>query len=147
MTFWFQTAAVLLAGSLAFLVIRHAPYFWKAMALVVFSATVAVAYLSYEELLGRPKPVQFEWLISLDKAHVAASLAIEGQAIYLWLLTQDAPAPRAYMIPWSEKAAKELQKANERTKRNHGQTGMRKVDGEWRFYSQPPPPLPPKAIP
>ena len=74
----------------------------------------------------------------------------EGEAIYLWLRMQDIAEPRAYVLPWSIEAAKQLHRAQGEAEKVGAAVLMRGpfIDGdeggEQMFYAQPQKPLPPK---
>jgi hypothetical protein len=87
----------------------------RAIPLVVVALAALVlglAYLAGTDLLGRPKPLRLATLErGADSAEVIAATFVEGEAIYLWLRLPGAPAPRAYVMPWSQSAAKALFRA------------------------------------
>jgi hypothetical protein len=93
--------------------------------------------------------VRLEWRQAAD-ADVLSARAIENQAIYVWLSFQDNAEPRAYVLPWSQRAAEQLQAAQQ-TAGEQG-TGIRVKlpfdsfadSDEHRFYAMPQMPLPPK---
>ena len=75
-----------------------------------------------------------------------SGVPVENEAIYLWLTMPGSPEPRAYVLPWSQSAAQQLQDA----------TGKAEADGTAvemampsetgldtrapMFYAQPQPP-------
>ncbi|MFQ5624344.1 MAG: hypothetical protein ACE5FS_13230 [Paracoccaceae bacterium] len=145
--FVFQVLAALATGGLALIAIRGTAGFpAKLAALALLAGIVGLGYTAFAELLGRPKPARFEWLASFgEEVPVIASLAVEDEAIYLWLqLPEDDGAPRGYRLPYSLENAKKLQQARREAERRHGTYSLRRNDGEWVFSAKPPPPLPPK---
>ncbi|MEI9401779.1 hypothetical protein [Mesorhizobium argentiipisi] len=84
-------------------------------------------------------------------AQVVGAVPIENEAIYVWLTTAGSPEPRAYVLPWSQQAAQQLQDA--RGKAEADGTGlemkMQAADAgldtrEPMFYARPHPALPAK---
>lgn len=111
------------------------------------------AYAGFLHLLSMPKPVGLEWWhASADEATVLASTLREGDGIYLWLHLNEAPEPRAYVLPWSRDLAEQLQSARREAEENDSQLQMRLPfepsldDGEPKFYALPQPALPPKDL-
>lgn len=120
-------------------------------AVVLAGLLMATAYAAYAELMGRPKPISLEWAArNATEATVVAADMREGEAIYLWLQLDEAPAPRAYALPWSLEAARELHQAQgeaaeEGTEvRMSGPFQETEEGGERMFYAEPQKPLPPK---
>ena len=118
----------------------------KVSALVAACLLLPVAWVAFVELLSRPKPVGLEWLQSQEATVLSSSFA-EGKGIYLWLRLDGADEPRAYVMPWDQHAAEELQEAS---RRGDGGVRMRLPfepsldDRAPRFYAMPQPALPPK---
>jgi hypothetical protein len=113
-------AAVVIALGLAILTVwsrrRLALRFLAVFAAALF---MPVAYGAMSELLSRPKPARLEWVrAQAEEAKVLAADMQENVAIYLWLRLPGESEPLAYVLPWSEEAAKQLQGA------------MRKAEGE-----------------
>ncbi len=106
-------AAVLLASALAAIAIWAPRRLWmKSVAVAVTALLSASAYASYAELLSKPKPVNLEWAQrNAGEATVLAASLKENVAIYLWLQFEGADSPRAYVLPWSQEAAEQLQQA------------------------------------
>ncbi len=145
-------AMVLVAAGLAAIAIRSQhPLVLRGTAVVLAGALMATSYGGFVELLGRPKPADLEWVArNTSEATVLASDMREGEAIYLWLQLDDIDEPRAYVLPWSLAAARQLHGAQGRAEENgtavRMRTPFRDVDdgGERMFYAAPQPPLPPK---
>ncbi len=147
---------VALAGGLVAIAIRgDKGVGLKAGALVLAAGLMATAYAGYGELLGRAKPVSQEWFArDAAEATVLASQMREGEAIFLWLRLEgdeENPAPRAYRLPWSEEAARELHKARRQAEAQGTELRMRApfkgdpTENEPVFHAAPPPRLPPKT--
>jgi len=138
-----------LLGALVFGVLPRARVWQQVLSVGLFLLLIAVVYGGGAELLGRPKPVRLEWRQAAD-ADVLGARAIENQAIYVWLSFQDNAEPRAYVLPWSQRAAEQLQTAQQ-TAGEQG-TGIKVKlpfgsladSDEHRFYAMPQMPLPPK---
>jgi hypothetical protein len=145
--------AVLAAAALAAIAIRAPHALWLRMGAVALSGVImATAYAGFAELLGRPKPVKLEWAAdNMDEAMVLAADLREGEAIYLWLQMDYLPEPRAYVLPWSMEAVRQLHRAQGQAEQNGTAVRMRKklVDGEEdverMFYAEPQRALPPKT--
>ena len=139
----------LLLGAFIFVILPHAGFARRTLSVGIFLALIAVVYVGASELLGRPKPFALEWR-DVAKAEVLSGVPVENEAIYLWLTMPGSPEPRAYVLPWSQSAAQQLQDA----------TGKAEADGTAvemampsetgldtrapMFYAQPQPPLPVK---
>lgn len=106
----FVLAAVLARVAIA----QPGPLWRKVVALVALALNVPVGIHATVELLGRPKPAALEWNDGvLDGATVVARELRENEAIYLWLVPEGESVPRAYALPWSVEAARELEDAME----------------------------------
>ena len=126
----------------------------KLGALITAAVFLPTAYFSLAEMLGRPKPVETEWLRgALAEATVLGSQMQEGKAIYLWLALEGTAEPRAYALPWSEKIARQLHGARRSAEASGTRVRMRlpfqdSLDRRDRvFYAAPQPPPPEKQTP
>lgn len=149
---YFFAAVALLAAALAALTLRarRRPLF-KVTALGLAMALMTVFYVSAADLLGRPKAVGIEYLRGrAEQATVVAAKLDEGRAIYVWLALEGASEPRAYVLPWDEKRAREMMKAKGEVEAKGGELRMRRpfdpdrLPTEPMFYPAPQPALPPK---
>ena len=105
------TTLVLIANA------RSRPFWLRVAALACAAALMALGYTGFVEFLGRAKPVSHEWARrGVEEATVLASNLSEGKAIYLWLKFDDSDGPKAYVLPWSKRAAKELRNAERQAK-------------------------------
>ncbi len=120
-------------------------------ALGLAALLMASSYGGFVELLGRPKPVSLEWIAQAEDVTVVGARKREDEAIYLWLEFETASAPRAYVIPWTQENAEQLQKAMRDAEAQGGEVRMRtpfakrQQTNEPVFYAQPqaaPPPKP-----
>jgi hypothetical protein len=123
-------------------------------AVMISVALIALVGASVAELLGRPKPVRLAWIEhDAAEADVLGARIAEGKAIYLWLGLPGADSPRAYVVPWDLRLAKELQQALENAARHGGQPRVRlPFEPSWerrepKFYALPQPKLPDKPHP
>lgn len=145
-------ALVVVAAALAAIAIRAPrPLALRAGAVALAGALMATGYAGFAELLGRPKPADLEWASrNASEATVLAAEMREGEAIYLWLQLEDVGEPRAYVLPWSTDAARQLHEAQGRAEDMGTEVRMRSPfydadeGGERMFYAAPQPPLPPK---
>ena len=149
---YFFAAFVLIAALLAGIAVwaQRSPAI-KTAALVLAGLLMAAGYAGLVDILGKPKPASMEWFKSASRdARVLGARLHEGKAIYLWLELDGGAAPRAYRLPWSRKAALELQRARRQAKAKGTALRMRAPFRPKRdrskpmFYADPPPPLPPK---
>jgi hypothetical protein len=136
-------------GAFVFLLLPRAKTRQRAALSVGFVLLVGIAYAGSVDLLSRPKPWRFEWR-DLGKAKVLAADMREGSAIYVWLQDGKTDEPRAYVLPWSQQTAQQLQGAM-RDAQNQGtevQMSQATEDGTDRrkpmFYALPQRPLPDK---
>ena len=125
----------------------------KLLALTLAFAFMPASYAAMVALLSMPKPTSFEWWLSkADEATVLGSSVKEGEAIYLWLQLDDAPEPRAYVLPWDKRLAEQLQAAAREAEDQQSGIRMRLPfeptldDREPKFYAMPQPALPPKEL-
>ena len=143
-----------LAAALAAITIWSPRALWiKVGALGVTTLFVPLTYLSMTELLSRPKPVALEWTRGLGEARVLGADLREGEAIFLWLRVPGTDDPRSYQLPWDQKLAEQLHKAQ----REAAQLGTdvraknlrRGPEGDEKpvFYARPQDALPPKHPP
>lgn len=157
---YFYGLLVLVAAGLAAIAIwsprAAAP---KCAALLLTALLMAGGYGALLEMLGRPKPMAVEWVADWaggsanqedSDATVVAMRLSEGEAIYLWLETKDAPVPRAYALPWSLEQAKQLNEAMREAEANGTKAQMRqgsrrdRATNEPLFYAEPQEALPNK---
>ena len=141
----------LVLGAFIFLVLPHSNVWQRFASALIFVILIGVVYGGSIELLSRPKPLRLEWRNPAE-AKVLGSSIQEGKAIYVWLQVGDSPEPRAYALPWSTKAAQQLQDATESGKRKG--TGVQvslpfqaagNATGERKFYAPPQQALPDKS--
>jgi hypothetical protein len=106
-------ASLGLATALAAIAIWSPRALWiKVCALALTALFVPITYASVVELLSRPKPVALEWSrANLAEAKVLGADLREGESIYLLLRVPEAQEPRFYMLPWDQKLAEQLTKA------------------------------------
>lgn len=141
----------LLLGVFIFAILPHAGLVRRTLSVGIFLALISVVYVGATELLGRPKPLTLEWR-DTAKAQVVGAVPIENEAIYVWLTTAGSTEPRAYVLPWSQQAAQQLQDAMgkaeadgtgvEMKMKGSGDAGL--DTREPMFYPRPQPALPTK---
>lgn len=99
------------------------------------------------EAHGLSRPAWTEWR-SVEDPVVLGVHFDEPRAIHVWLLADG--VPRAYMLPWSDRAAANAFEEMERAKQRRGKVRMRWGDDdretEQQFYQAPQPALPPKVV-
>lgn len=147
----FASSAALAAILAAITIWSHRKLWAKLSAVVATALFIPAIYLSYADLLSRPKPVSIEWWHQdASEATVVASRLREGEAIYLWIEMADSDEPRAYKLPWQQQMAKELYGAQREAQAMGTKVQMRLPfkDADRAldpvFYAQPQPPLPSK---
>jgi hypothetical protein len=124
----------------------------KAAAVMLAVLLIPLGYASLASLLSRPKPVALEWLQKqAPEATVLGSSLEEGVRIFVWLRMPGAAEPRAYVLPWNQKLAQQLQDAQREAEKNgSGEVRMRTpFEPSWdnrepKFYAAPQPAMPPK---
>lgn len=151
----FYAAAAALAAVLATIGIWAPRRAWiKVGAVAVAALFLPLGYLGLADLLGKPKP----WALELggqdmEEASVVSAVMREDVAIYVWLQIPGIAEPRAYALPWSEEAARELQAAQQKAEQDGNGVRMRMRfsatldDREPVFYARPREALPPKSVP
>ena len=123
-------------------------------AVLVAALFIPAAYASVSDLLSRPKPASIEWLHrNATEATVLSARIVEGKSIYLWLQLLGETEPRAYVLPYNEKTARQLHEAQNKAKRKGTKTRMKRPfakrhdDMKRQFYAAPQPPRPEKIAP
>ena len=131
----------------------HRKLWIKVAAVATTALFLPAAYLSYADLLSRPKPASLEWWHrDASQATVIGSQLREGENIYLWLQMEGTREPRAYELPWQEELARQLHGAQREAEGNGTEVRMRSPfnqqpgDQEPLFYAEPQPTLPPKQV-
>lgn len=150
---YLYAAVVVLAAGLAGIAIRAPRSLpMRASAVILAGFLMVTGYAALTELLGRPKPTTLEWARrAAPAATVLAAEMREGVAIWLWLRLDGEIEPRAFVLPWSMAAARQLHEATGEAKKQGTAVRMRGPfqaeleGGERQFYAAPQPPLPPKT--
>jgi hypothetical protein len=147
----FAASAALASVLAAISIWSHRKLWAKLSAVLATALFIPAIYLSYADLLSRPKPANLEWWHrSASEATVVGSRLREGEAIYVWIEIADTDEPRAYKLPWQQEMAKQLYGAQREAEANGTKVQMRlpfanRVESqEPLFYALPQPPLPPK---
>ena len=90
------------------------PQLW----VVIAALFIPAAYASVSDLLSRPKPASIEWFYrNASEATVISARIVEGKSIYLWPQLSGEAEPRAYVLPYDKKTAKQLHEARKSPKR------------------------------
>lgn len=153
-THWFVIGAalVLLLSSIAIWAPRSVKL--KVAALLSATLILPLGYVSLNDILSRPKPMQLETAHKqLQEVGVLSSLMKENEGIYLWLQLPNIEEPRSYKLPWSEDMAKQLHKAKQDAEASGTNVQMKKPfektvdDKDPVFYAAPQAALPPKEAP
>ncbi len=141
------TTLVLIANA------RFRPFRVRLAALACAAALMTLGYTGSVEILGRAKPVSSEWAKrAVEEATVLASNLREGKAIYLWLEFDDSDGPKAYVLPWSKQAAKQLRNAQQRAKSMGTRVRVKRPfekrleTSEPQFHAEARPALPEKTL-
>jgi hypothetical protein len=147
----FAASSTLAAVLAAISIWSHRKVLAKVAALVATALFIPTIYLSYGDLLSRPKPVGLEWFHrDASEATVVSARLRENEAIYLWIELPETNEPRAYRLPWIHELAKQLHGAQREAQAKGTKVQMRLPfkdqtdEQEPVFYAQPQPPLPPK---
>lgn len=147
--------AALLAVGLAILAVQAPGVLSRKLAALGLAlALLPMGYLAFSELLGRAKPMALEWWLSrAAEGTVLGSLLREDEGIHLWLLLDNADAPRAFVLPWDQALAEALHEALREAEQNGTGVRMRlPFERSWdsrepQFYALPQPVLPAKPPP
>lgn len=152
LTYHFIVLVVLAAGLAAVAISAPRPLWVRASSLGLAALFMVVSYASLANLLGQPKPLALEWRqAAIVEAEVLGASIREGEAIYVWIATEDRDEPQSYRLPWNRDHALSLQAA-QREAGEQGQ-GVRLQlpreggddEEELKFYAPPRPPRPAKA--
>lgn len=92
---------------------------FRGVSLIYLGVSVGLALYLYNQLLSQPRPISQEFFNSAEEAVVLATHPRSGEAIYLWLQLPGNPQPAYYVMPWSGRAAEELE-ISQREAREHG---------------------------
>jgi len=152
--FYLFAASAALAAILATISIWSHRKLWAKLSAVAATALfIPTIYLTYADLLSRPKPASIEWWHQgASEATVVASRLREDEAIYLWIEIPGSDEPRAYKLPWQQQMAKELYGAQREAEAMGTKVQMRlpfkdrKEALDAVFYAAPQPPLPSKQV-
>jgi len=126
----------------------------KVLCIVGLAGLLPITTAGFSDLMGRPKPTAIQHpAVSGNDVTVIASTMKEGVNIWLWVVSDDQEEPRAYALPWSEQAAKQLRAAESEGEREGTPVKMRQAElqepqeetDEPMFYAAPQMPLPPKT--
>jgi hypothetical protein len=145
-------AIVALSAGLTLIAVRGgASVGTRTGAVALFALLTVVGYGALIELMSRPKPASLGWVRThATTVKVAASQLRENEAIYLWLVFDEEPEPRAYKLPWSMEMARQLRDAERRAAQRQSEVRMKtpfaKNDAktEQVFHAPPRPAPPPK---
>jgi len=123
-------------------------------AVAVAALFIPAAYASVADLLSRPKPASIEWLHrNASEATVISARIVENKSIYLRLQLTSEEEPRAYVLPYDKKTARQLHEAQNNAKRKGTKTRMKRPFAKRRdnskqpFYAAPQPSRPKKKFP
>jgi len=141
MTIWIVYFAALsvLVGVWAW---AHRPGWWT---VGVYPVLVFALYFSAVEVMGTSKPKWLEWR-EMDVVRVISYVLDEPSAIHIWIEAKD--GPRAYVIPWDKKIARQLRAADSDARGRETDLKMKfrfepsLDEGEQMFWA-----LPPEAYP
>jgi methionine-rich copper-binding protein CopC len=150
--FYLFAASAALAAILAVISVwSHRKLWAKVCAVLATALFIPTIYLSYSDLLSRPKPASLEWWNrDASEATVVSAKLREGKAIYLWIEMPGTDEPRAYQLPWQQELAKQLYGAQREAEAKGTKVRMRSPfkdqteEQEAVFYALPQPPLPTK---
>jgi hypothetical protein len=78
------------------------------LAIILFASTLLICYFSTIELMGRPKPVQYE-VTKYQIQTVIAWRMVFKERIFLWVAVDGVDEPIAYVLPWDDKMAESLE--------------------------------------
>jgi len=152
-THWFVLATTLAAILATIAIWAPRRLQLKVLALVCATAFLPLAYVSFNDILSRPKPTQLETLVQgVADLTVLSSIMREDEAIYLWLQLPNVREPRSFQLPWSEETAKELHKANQEAEDQGTEVKMAKPQDKSEdtqepvFYAEPQEAPPEKQI-
>ncbi|OED39597.1 hypothetical protein AB833_14450 [Chromatiales bacterium (ex Bugula neritina AB1)] len=153
-THWFVVGAALVGILCSIAIWSPRSVKLKTAALACAALFLPLAYVSLNDVLSRPKPMQLETAHKqLQEASVVSALMKENVGIFLWLQLPEIVEPRSYKIPWSSETAKQLHKAQQNAEEQGTKVKMKKPfdsnldDQEPIFYAAPQPALPPKSTP
>lgn len=97
--------------------ISHA---FRLVSLFYLAGSIAMALYLFNQLLSQPRPVDQEYFSRAKEAVVLAVRPKDGEAIYLWLQLPDRQAPAYYVMPWSGRAAGDLEIAQREAAQRDG---------------------------
>ncbi len=147
-TFW-ATAAI--CGVMAHAVIRTCSRsIWRHVAVPLVVIAMTTLAIGLAQTVGEPRPWRLAWN-QPDMARVLGFRIDEGRAIHV-MLDRDGEPPILLSLPYSTRAAQELEDAERERQRRRGRPGeiMMRVDRSlerdpFRFHPRPVPSRPPKT--
>ena len=112
-----------------------------------FLGVLAITFVAYTELLGRPRPDTWTfWHTQSAQSVVLYAGLKEGQAIYLYVQLPNEDKPLSIELPWNEEVANKLQEAINGNERDGGEIMMDfPFQRSWEdrlppnIYNRPPP--------
>ena len=152
----FFAISAILALLITLLGIRQSKKFVISTIIVLaFVAFLPISYISFNELLGRPKPTNLLLLEGAKEAEVYGFKLVENEAIYVYISLPDKTEPLSIVLPWDFDQANQLRKAaEEAAKQNSGRRTRMRLrmeptieTREPMFYNPPQRALPPKRPP
>ena len=143
-----EIAFVALLGGFMFAVLNLRRDIGPVWTSAIYTFLVCLFLFIGSENIGKPKPLWTE-LRDLNGAIVIAAVPVEDEAIYIWVI-KDGP-PIAYVLPWSDEKAQELQDAMREAAANNthvvveeGGGGGEDSLGEFSVHAAPQTPMPEK---
>lgn len=80
------------------------------LSIFLFASVLVICYFSTVELMGRPKPIQYE-TANYELAEVISYRFDYLKTIWIWVYIDGKTEPIVYSLPWSVETAESLQDA------------------------------------
>ncbi len=109
-------------------------------------------FIGFQSMMGLPKLISTEWLVSADEVTVVSYKIHEKKTIFLWLSIPGKIEPRNYQMPYDAQIAKQLRRQSHQANRTKSKLKMKNpferregtLNQEKMFYPEPQKPNPTK---
>lgn len=148
------TAFLALSLGLAVLAIWSRSAWPRVAAVVLLLGIVCLGPVALASLTGEPRRASLEWWArNAEDVEVLGHRIDEDVAIYVYVVLPGYAAPQSIALPYTDKAAEQLQQAASEGQQSGQGVRMRRLmddsldDAEPLFYAEPPAALPEKFVP
>lgn len=80
----------------------------RTILLVLGIIIIPSSYILMTQVLGNPRPIEFNFVLSEEKYILKDFFLVEKEAIYLWLLDKESNRPIYISLPWKMPEAQKI---------------------------------------